>query len=136
VNAMRRRSVVHTARATERREREDAALRLRDQIPRLLSLRMTFRDVPVQGVETALPYVRPIVVETAPAHFEVPCMLPQCGGRHDLTAAVMAALEASRTSFHGESDCEDGSVEGVPCERTLEYTCHATYRRASKRVER
>lgn len=131
VSAMRKRAPVHAERTAARREREDAALRLVDAVPRLKSLRMTFSDLPSDGSEKALTYVRPVVVATAPAYFEVPCMHAPCDGRHDLTAAVMDSLSANKKSFAGQSAC-DGSVEGASCARTLQYKCEASYRTSSK----
>ena len=112
----------------ERRRREDAAPRLRDAAPSLVTLRLRFEDVKSDSQMTAVQYTRLIVVATAPAYFEVPCTEPRCDGRHDLTLPILRALRASEERSSGESYC--GSLLGDGrCERTLAYTCEATYRR-------
>lgn len=110
----------------DRRRREDAAPRLRDQVERLRSLRITFEDLRSEGRVAASSYARPIVVATAPAYFDVRCMEPRCTGRHDLTARVLNGLRKSEVSFSGVSEC-DGMVGDMPCGRTLAYACEAVY---------
>ena len=73
------------------------------------------------------PYARPIVVESAPACFEIRCMEPRCDGRHDLTDAVLRGLRESKRSFSGTSSCR-GMVGDGCCDRVLGYACEATYR--------
>lgn len=124
---MRRRDQAMTEAVTEQRRREDAAPRLRDVIQELQSLRFHLEDVRDEGRMKATPYVRPIVVATAPAHFEIRCMEPRCDGRHDITHWVMHALRHLEVSFTGQSDC-GGMVGDVPCDRTLGYAGEATYR--------
>ena len=111
----------------EHRRREDAAPRLRDEIGRLLSLRLRFEDVREEGRLVVPSYARPIVVASAPAHFEIRCMEPRCDGRHDLTHEVLHALRQSQVCFEGTSGC-DGMVGDMPCDRVLGYTCEASYR--------
>jgi hypothetical protein len=112
----------------EHRRREDAAPRLRDIAPSLESLRLTFEDVQQDEGRTAAPsYTRPIIVATAPAHFEVRCMEPKCDGRHDLTSQILQGLQGSQARFTGQSSC-NGMVGDVNCNRTLSYACEATYR--------
>ena len=109
----------------EHRRREDAAPRLRDIAPRLESLRLTFEDVQEEG-RTAVPsYTRPIVVASAPAHFEVRCMEAKCDGRHDLTPQILRGLKDGKDRFGGQSTCT-GMVGDVSCNRTLSYACEAT----------
>lgn len=127
MKAIRRRDQAQIEATADHRRREDAAPRLRDAITRLESLRLRFDDVRDEGRLVATSYVRPIVVASAPAHFEVRCMEPRCNGRHDLTHAVMHALRQSQSYFEGRSDC-DGMVGDVPCDRTLAYVCEASYR--------
>jgi hypothetical protein len=72
-------------------------------------------------------YIRPIVVATAPAHFEVRCTEPKCDGRHDLTQPILRAIRQSLDSCTGESSC-GGIIGNVMCDRTLAYVAEATYR--------
>jgi hypothetical protein len=110
----------------ERRRREDAAPRLLERAPQLRSLRLWFEEGRAGGGVLALPYSRPIVVASAPAQFDVPCMEPRCDGRHDLTSAILRALDQRLTNYEGESVC-NGVVNLVGCDRTLKYRCEATY---------
>jgi hypothetical protein len=124
---MRRRDQVVLEAVAEVRRREDAAPRLRTEIAQLVSLRLKFDDVRDQGRMRASSYVRPIVVATAPAHFEIRCMEPRCDGMHDLTHSVLYGLRRSQVAFTGESDCR-GMIRDTPCDRVLSFTCEATYR--------
>lgn len=123
----RRRDQARLDAEIEHRRRADAAPRLRDTVVQLESLRLRFEDLQAAGRVVALSYVRPIVVATAPAYFEVRCMEPRCNGRHDLTRAVLHELRQAKPVFEGRSDC-DGSVGNVPCDRTLVYSGEADYR--------
>ena len=127
MNYSRRRDHALTEAVAEHRRREDAAPRLTQVVPSLQSLRMTFSDVRAEGRILAPPYVRPVVVASAPAHFEIRCMEPKCDGKHDLTTRLLESLRKSLPSFAGQSQC-DGMVGDVPCDRILAYTCEATYR--------
>jgi hypothetical protein len=126
MNYRRKRDPALVEATAEHRRREDAASRLRDVAPLLQSLRLTFEDVAAEGRVAAATYVRPVVVASAPAHFEIRCMEPRCDGRHDLTTPILDALRRSLTSYSGRSNC-DGMVGDMPCDRTLAYSCEATY---------
>jgi hypothetical protein len=114
--------------SVEHRRREDAAPRLLDEVAHLKSLRLLLEDVRVEGRLPAQPYVKPVVVESAPAHFEIRCMEPRCDGRHDLTQAILRALRQSLAAYSGESSC-NGRIGDAACDRTLSYVCEATYER-------
>jgi hypothetical protein len=88
---------------------------------------MTFSDIREEGRILAPSYVRPVVVASAPAHFEIRCMEPKCDGKHDLTSRLLQALRQSQARIVGQSTC-DGMVGDVPCDRILSYTCDATYK--------
>src|SRR5689334_13742570 len=76
-------------RQIERREREDRAPRLRDELPTLTSLRLDIEERR-NGVEVDPPHVRRIVVASAPALFELTCGDPHCGdGGHDVTRVIL-----------------------------------------------
>jgi len=123
---MRRRDQPVPEAVLEQRRREDAAPRLRDEVTRLRSLRIRLDDVRGEGRVVAASYVRPIVIASAPAHFELRCLEPRCDGRHDLTRPMLRALHESQVAFSGQSECS-GMVGTVPCDRLLAYTCEATY---------
>jgi hypothetical protein len=127
MNSLRERQRAQREAIAEHRRREDAAPRLRDEVKRLLSLRLRFDDIRAQGRMLVASFVRPIVVATAPAHFEVHCMEERCSGRHDLTHAIMLSLRRSEDCFRGQSEC-DGMVGDECCDRVLAYTCEASYR--------
>ena len=123
----RRRNPEQIEQAAEQLRREQAAPRLQEELPALLSLRLTFEDLrPDDGIGGVV-YAKPIVVATAPSYFDVRCADPRCDGRHDLTSAILAALRARRAALSGKSVC-DGQVGDRPCDRTLTYGYEATYR--------
>jgi len=128
MNRMRQRDLDELEATMERRRREDAAPRLRDQVEDLESLRLRFEDVRLEGRTRAISYSKPIAVATAPACFDIRCMEVRCNGRHDLTAPVLRALREAKISFVGSSDC-NGMIGDVPCDHTLAYTCEAKYSR-------
>ena len=123
----RKRDLAQSEAAEAYRRRQDAAPALREQAPDLETLRLTFDERRPGGAATAMPYARPIVVNTARAHFEVRCMEPRCDGRHDLTAVILKALRERRTSATEEQAC-NGIVNNTTCDRTLIVKCEATYR--------
>jgi hypothetical protein len=122
----RKRDQAQVEATAEHRKREDAAPRLRDRAPQLRTLRLTLDEMRPNGGSTATAYARPIVVATAPAHFEVRCMEPRCDGRHDLTAPILQALSQRLTTYSGESQC-NGVINDQLCDRTLKYAYEATY---------
>jgi hypothetical protein len=128
MNYRRRRDQAQIEATAEHRRREDAAARLQDAVPLLESMRLTLEEVPTDGRTPSMPYVRPIVVASAPAHFGIRCLEPRCDGRHDLTQPILDGLRKSMTRFGGQSTC-DGMLGEVPCDRTLSYLCEATYRK-------
>lgn len=110
----------------EQRRREDAAPRLRDEVPSLQTLRLHFEERRDAGRLVAMAYSKPVVVGSAPAQFEIRCMEPRCDGRHDLTRTLLNALRSRLTSFTAESPCQ-GYVGDVPCDRLLVHSYVATY---------
>lgn len=74
-------------------------------------------------------HIRRIVVERAPALFELPCGDRSCkDGGHDLTHAILTELQHGTTRFEGENHCS-GYLGGAPCGSVLRYVGVATYRR-------
>lgn len=125
---MNRRNRDAANRFAERRRREDEAPRLRTEVPSLESLTLEFEERRSGVVAAEVAHVRRIVVEHAPALFEVPCADPSChDGGHELTSLIMRELRARATHLEGEDTCV-GHVGNVPCERVLKYVGTATYR--------
>jgi hypothetical protein len=123
----RRRDQASIEATAEHRRREDEAPRLRDEVGKLVSLRLRFDEFQGETPVPAASYVRPVVVESAPALFEIRCMEQRCNGRHDLTQAILHGLRQSQVAFGGKSAC-DGMIGDIPCNRSLAYACEASYR--------
>jgi hypothetical protein len=118
---------------SDRWKREDDAPRLHDEVPELVSLRMSLEEwgagmsEPIAGTKR----VRHIVVQRAGALFEFPCSDTKCEeGHHELTDTVLAALRRRELEFEGDSVCE-GTREGEPCGHRLHYSAEATYTAAA-----
>jgi hypothetical protein len=117
-------------RAIDRREREDRAPRLKHEVSTLSELYFEIEEVIAGSSTVASRHVRRIVVDTAPALFEIQCSEAKCNdGGHDLTASVMRALHAHLTEFRGEHACYGrlGTGSGS-CDRVLHYVAHAKYK--------
>lgn len=72
-------------------------------------------------------YVQHVVVERAPALFDVPGSQAGCEDRsHDVTNAVMSALFEDKRESSGEHMCF-GYRGSDRCERVLSLAGHATY---------
>jgi hypothetical protein len=107
-------------RTVERRQREDHAPRLSAQVPRLAALRFEIENGDSK-------YTWPIIVERAPALFDIACTEHACrDGGHNLTWDIMAALRASAPLLKGEDVCH-GQVGSGTCGRILRYVAVATY---------
>lgn len=108
------------------RRREDDAPRLRSAVRQLRSLRLRFASEASSNGGDSARYTKPVVVATAPAHFEIHCLEPRCDGYHDITSTVMAGLGAERGAFSGSSECH-GTLGTMPCGRVLVFSAEATY---------
>lgn len=118
-------------RAVERREREDRAPRLVEQVPDIVSLLLEIEDRSSSTATMQPKYLRRVVVERAPALFLIPCGDPNCtDGGHDVTWPVMQALQSHRVSFDGEDSCH-GSVGSSSCTRVLHFHAVAQYKDAA-----
>lgn len=127
MNVRRGRETPATRRAAERRQREDDAPRLASTVPDVAALNLEIGER-ASPMGTEVTYIRRVVIDHAPAHFEVPCGDPQCDeGGHDLTNAILRALRGHESTFSGEDACH-GTVRTAPCQRVLRYTGAATYR--------
>lgn len=125
---MNRRSKDAANRFAERRQREDSAPRLTAEVPKLESLRLDLSERRPGVVSAEVSHTRRVVVEHAPALFEMPCADPSCkDGGHDVTHQIMRALQRGETKFEGEDTCL-GHVGNAACERILRYIATATYK--------
>jgi hypothetical protein len=114
-------------RAQERRRREDDAPRLLQQVSGLKELELHFEEYQGDGEVLASRHIRHVVVDRAPALFEVPCQEPKCrDGGHDLTQEIRRALRASTLEFDGEDRCR-GTLGTSECHRILRFVGRATY---------
>jgi hypothetical protein len=126
----RRKDVERDERRTQRQERENAAGSLLKRVPDLASLSIDVDETRPEGCVSNNRYIRRIVVEHAPALFEIPCSYPSCeDGGYDLTREILSALSAQRTHFEGQGTCR-GRCGQVDCTRVLRYVAKATYRDA------
>jgi hypothetical protein len=128
MNYQRKRDPAQIDAAAEQRRRENAAPRLCQEAPSLVSLRLTFEDLRRDDATGGVAYAKPIVVATAPAYFDVRCMEPRCDGRHDLTAPILNALRAQLKTSSGRNPCNGVVGGGAMCDRTLAYGYEATFR--------
>jgi hypothetical protein len=125
----RKRQTEAGLRATERRQREDEAPRLKSEISKLSELCLEIEEIVGGSTTFAARHVRRIVVDSAPALFEIQCSEERCNdGGHDLTSEIMRALRSCSTEFRGEDACYGrlGSGSGV-CRRMLRYVARAKY---------
>ena len=119
-------------RARERRECEDSARRLIEVFPSLVTLRLEIREARGEGTTSRSQHVRHIVVASAPAFFDIPCIDRGCqGGSHDITHAVLRGLSQSLERFEGDSTCT-GEMGSAYCGCGLIFTAFATYAHADK----
>jgi hypothetical protein len=123
-----RRNSAAALRFADRRQREDEAPRLSDQVPGLTSLKFVIDE---RCGAAGTTHIRRFVVDRAAALFLVPCGDPRCmDGGHDLTTTVMRALRARETSFRGTDECP-GSVGPSVCSRVVHFDATAEYSRGS-----
>ena len=117
-----------TQEAAERRQREDAAPRLKERVVRLATLRFELHETRGERKLRETVHVRHIIVDRAPALFDFPCSDEFCrDGGHDITYDVLRALEAGVTEFEGEDRCV-GATGTAGCERVPHFVALATYR--------
>lgn len=114
-------------RAAERRRREDEAPRLAARVPRLASLKLEIEERRSSAVGADVSHVKRVVVDSAPALFELPCCDRSCkDGGHDVTRQILRELERGATTFDIEDVC-DGSIGSAQCSRVLTLRGFATY---------
>ena len=114
-------------RFAERRRREDEARRLHDEVPDLRTLKLEVEEHRREATIAETRHVRHIIVDRAPALFELPCNDPACrDGGHDMTEAMTQRLRGHSTDFVLEDVCM-GDVRGAPCGRVIRVLVTATY---------
>ena len=115
-------------RATERRRREDEAERLKNEVPRLESLRLDIAEKRQGSVVAETSHIKRVVVDSAPALFVLPCLDRECKeGGHDVTDMILRSLRSGATRFEGDHIC-NGRVGAADCGRILSFVATATYR--------
>jgi hypothetical protein len=125
----RRRQSEAAQRATERRQREDDAPRLKQQISGLMELRLEIEERLGDSAIAAARHTRHIIVDRAPALFDLPCTENSCReGGHDMTGEIMRGLRSGATEFTGHDACLGRLGAGAdPCRRVLHYVAFAKY---------
>jgi hypothetical protein len=117
-------------RAAERRERENAAKRLAEVVPKLDALTFTIEEIDSERAkklaQPEVMHTRYIVVSRAPAVFDLPCYDRHCDGGHDVTKSVLGALQNRKTRFTGRHRCAGHSKHG-DCRLELRFTAEAHY---------
>lgn len=128
----KRRPSEASLRFDDRRRREDTAPRLRDEVPSLVSLRLVIDERRAGAVSPETQHTRLVMIDHAPALFEIPCTYPGCQqGGHDLTDAVLRGLQQQKTEFEGEDACR-GDLGRETCGRLLHFVAIAAYRPAAR----
>ncbi len=126
-----RRNTEAAKRAAERREREDAADRLHEVVPTLGNLTLHIEERRTDKDEVEVSHTRRVVIDRAPAHFEMGCSDRRCDGGHDVTRSIMNALRAGETEFTGSDVCGGQSKHG-PCKLEMHYAAVADYADAAE----
>ncbi len=114
-------------RFAERRRREDEARRLKDEVPSLKTLKLEVEEHRRETTIAETKHVRHIIVDRAPALFELPCNDPSCrDGGHDLTDPMTRRLREHSAEFVLDDVCV-GDVRGAACGRVVRVLVTATY---------
>jgi hypothetical protein len=114
--------------SAERRQREDEAPRLADDVPSLFALQIAIVEQFATGTAK---HRKHIIVSRAPALFLISCGDERCAeGGHDITYPVMHALRTHQLSSEGGNAC-CGSTGSAPCGRTIHYEMSAQYTRTN-----
>jgi hypothetical protein len=114
-------------RSADRKRREDEAPRLKNEVPTLLTLKLAISDGE-PGAIGGSEHTRHVIVERAPALFEMKCGNRDCKeGGHDITYELMRELGQKRTRVEGQDPCH-GNVGSSRCAYVLRYVATATYK--------
>jgi len=115
-------------RFADRRKREDDSPRLSEELPNLAALKLTVEERRATAVVAESKYVRHVIVDRAPALFDIPCGDPSCsGGGHDVTQQLMRQLRSAAVEVMVEHEC-NGGVGTAHCGRILRVIGAPTYR--------
>jgi hypothetical protein len=115
-------------RSRTRKSKDDTALRLNELMPELRSLKLEISEVPDPAAEEreAVSYRKHIIVDRAPARFELPCHDHKCNGAHNITAAVLQALKRRERCVEGSDRCQGETKHGA-CPYEMQYVVVATW---------
>lgn len=113
-------------RTAVRRQRENEAKRLHDVVPELESLTIAVEERRAEETQTEVAHLRRIVVDHAPAVFNLPCCDRHCDGEHDLTRRILRGLRDGKDRIEGHDRCEGHNKEG-DCPLELRFIANATY---------
>jgi hypothetical protein len=116
---------------TERWKREDAAARLREEIPSLATLRLELAESKRGTTTKEAMRIQHVIVDRAAALFLIPCSDTRCReGGHDITRELILALNRGVETVEGNSLCR-GEINNDECGRELTYSATASYRQTS-----
>ncbi len=121
-----RRNSEAAKRAQERRQRENEAARLLELVPELKSLELEIQETREGLASADVKHKRYIMVDRAPALFDIPCSDNGCTGGHDFTGAIMRHLRSNTTHFEGSGHCP-GRVKDVDCAFEMHFVATAAY---------
>ena len=124
----REKDIEREERRVQRVQREAAAGKLLQRFPEITSLDIVVHEARPEGCVSDSHYIRRIVLEHAPALFEVPCSYPSCeDGGYDITHDVLEALAAKDPKIEGEKACR-GRCGSLDCTRVLRFVVRVAYR--------
>ena len=130
MNRNKERELERKERNTQRAEREEAAGKLVQRVADLTSLSIAIHETRAYGCVSNTHYIRRVVLEHAPALFEVACSDPRCeDGGYDVTREIILALASRKAHFEGHQACR-GRCGAIDCGRVLQYVLTATFRKA------
>jgi hypothetical protein len=124
----REKDVEREERRVQRVQREAAAGKLLQRYPEVASVDIAIHEARPEGCVSDSHYIRRIVLEHAPALFEVPCSYPSCeDGGYDITHDVLGAISARDPKVEGEKACR-GRCGALDCTRVLRFVVKIGYR--------
>ena len=101
---MKTRNLEASRRFSERREREDHAPRLREELPDLEVLDLVLSERRAESENADTTHTRRIVISAAPAYFQSNCGDTNClDGGHEYTRQVMQPLRETATPLRGRA---------------------------------
>lgn len=124
-----RRNPEALTRSRSRKQKDDVARRLSEVLPELASLQLEISEIPAPTAEPRdiVSYRKHIIVDRAPARFELPCHDHKCDGAHNITQNVLGALRRKERCIEGSDPC-GGQTKLGACPYEMQYVIMATYR--------